>query len=685
VNGIGHVRQVGDVALCIHVNRKRPWRVKAAMRLLRTLFSLLALTLLAGWAGFAWAQSVTLNLGDLEGPEWQARQVRIELNFGGASRIEITELKALGHSYARLALTCQRLDMSGGVTRCDGGLLEAPEKMPIAFVYAPAKRSLSLTLDPEPGEHWEIDLNGPDTTARLENASLLRLAPWLPGDLLPNAGRVTGAAHFSPLLAHADLQFSNAGFSDPTGLHAGEKLAGKMSVDAKRARDQDSWTWQSSASWDDGAVFWDPLYLSNTGHTISGEGEYSGTRLIARSFTANWPHLGKVSGDFNLNLATKRFERINVVGQGLQLAALRELIPQDWLEQHDLADLALAGSVDLEWRQIGSEIERLALKVAGAGVDAPTRQMHLTGLDLDLDYDAARPGTVTLAIAELRLRKLAAGPIKSAGEFRDGSLLIPSFVVPMAGGSMHLEDIAVYSLDGELSAELRGGFTPLSMEKLTTDLDLLSMGGTISASIPKMTYAGSKLTMGGALTFKIFDGNAVVDDIRLENPFGKTPRLTADLHLHGMDLEEATGAVKFGSISGKMDIDIDELVLENWQPLSFDAKVLTSPGDFKKRISQRAVQNISSIGGAGAGAAIEASFLHVVQSFGYQKIGLSCKLAKGVCELGGAENAAQGFVIIKGGGIPSVSVVGYNRRVGWQELLGRIRAVIAGNSKMVIK
>ena len=75
-------------------------------------------------------------------------------------------------------------------------------------------------------------------------------------------------------------------------------------------------------------------------------------------------------------------------------------------------------------------------------------------------------------------------------------------------GASQVQGTAVYSLDGELSAELRGGFTPLSMEKLTTDLGLLPMGGTISASIPKMTYAGSRLTMGGALTFKIFDGDA---------------------------------------------------------------------------------------------------------------------------------------------------------------------------------
>lgn len=666
------------------VNRRRCWRVRQGMRYLR---SLLALAVLAGWAGGAFGQSLLLELGDLEGPDWKAHEVRVALNIGGASTVQIGELKALGRTYTRLSLTCTRLLMNSGVTRCEDGMLQAPEKMPVVFIYSPARRSLLLMLTPEAGERWVIDLTAGVASMQLENASLARLAPWIPGDLLPNAGRVSGSARFAPLTAHADLLFKQAGFSDPQGLHAGEKLGGKFSIDAQRAREPDPWTWNAAASWDEGAVFWDPLYLSNAGHTIVGEGEYANNRLNVRSFTAEWPHLGKIAGNFNLNLTTKRFERVSVAGKGLRLTALRELIPQDWLDHHDLADLKLAGSADLEWRQTGNDIERISLKVAGAGVDAAARKLQLKGLDVALDYDQAHPGTLNIAMAELRLRDLSAGPIKTAGEFRDGRLTIPSIIVPVVDGVFILNDIAVAGIrgQGDFSAELRGAFTPLSMARLTSGLQLLPMTGTISAVIPKMSYAKSTLSVDGALLFKVFDGDAVLDGIRLEEPFGKTPRLTANLHLHGMDLEQATGAVKFGSITGKLDVDVDQLVMENWQPLSFNARVLTTPGDFKKRISQRAVQNISSIGGAGAGAAIEASFLRVVQSFGYDKIGLSCKLAGGICELGGAENAAQGFYIIKGGGIPSVSVVGYNRRVGWQELLDRIRAVIAGNSKMVIK
>lgn len=640
--------------------------------------------LLAGLA--ARAQSLSLDLGDIDGGNWHARRVQVQLVVGGASRVTITELEVMGNRYKQLSVACRQLALGGDTVRCKDGLMEMPEKLPVEFTYDTRKRNLTLAVATPEGERWDVNLAGNESTMQLQGASLARIAPFLPGDLKPNAGKIYGTARITPTEAHADVRLEDAGFTDTPGLHAGEKLAGQLKIDASRARDGAPWQWKLAASWDKGSVFWNPLYLSNSGHTIDAEGEFAGEKVVTRRAIASWPHLGKIDSSFTLNLRTKDFEAASVKGSNLQLTALRELIPQDWLQKHDLEDMQVAGTADLDLRYVGDDIQRFIFKVAGAGVDAAERKLALRGLDLDVDYDQSRPGPFRLDIAQMRLRGLTAGPIKTEGEFRDGKLVIPSIIVPLLDGVFILNDIAVANNKGDVSAELRGAFTPLAMEKLTTGLELLSMSGTISAVIPHMTYARSTLSVDGALLFKVFDGDASVDNIRLENPFGRTPRMTADVKLRNMDLEQMTGAVQFGNITGKMDVDVSGLVLENWQPLAFDARVLTSPGDFRKRISQRAVQNISSIGGAGAGAAIQASFLSVFSSFGYDKIGLSCRLQNGICELGGAMDVSGGgFYMIKGGGMPSVNVVGYNRRVGWQELLARIKAVIDGNSKMVIK
>ena len=47
--------------------------------------------------------------------------------------------------------------------------------------------------------------------------------------------------------------------------------------------------------------------------------------------------------------------------------------------------------------------------------------------------------------------------------------------------------------------------------------------------------------------------------------------------------------------------------------------------------------------------------------------------------MGGIENVPQGYVLVRGGGIPAITVLGYNRSVGWSELLARLRRVTQGN------
>ena len=115
------------------------------------------------------------------------------------------------------------------------------------------------------------------------------------------------------------------------------------------------------------------------------------------------------------------------------------------------------------------------------------------------------------------------------------------------------------------------------------------------------------------------------------------------------------------------------------------ARVYT-PKDFDvNRIMAEIVDLVAERSGAGAAAAIQRSFLRIFETFGYRKIGLTCKLRNTVCEMGGVADTAQGYVIVQGGGIPSITVMGYNRQVGWEELVGRIKAATQSNVGPVVK
>ncbi len=49
------------------------------------------------------------------------------------------------------------------------------------------------------------------------------------------------------------------------------------------------------------------------------------------------------------------------------------------------------------------------------------------------------------------------------------------------------------------------------------------------------------------------------------------------------------------------------------------------------------------------------------------------------------EVSSQGYVIVKGGGIPAITVMGYNRQVSWHELLDRLKRVTQGNVKPIVE
>ena len=101
---------------------------------------------------------------------------------------------------------------------------------------------------------------------------------------------------------------------------------------------------------------------------------------------------------------------------------------------------------------------------------------------------------------------------------------------------------------------------------------------------------------------------------------------------------------------------IDGLRLFNWAPVAFDARLYTPPGDRSKhRISQRAVENIGSIGGGGAGvtAALSSGFLRFFDDFNYERLGLSCRLENEVCAMDGVAPGAERRLLPREGQRPA--------------------------------
>ena len=639
------------------------------------------------------AQQVALTIDRIDGPYIAASNIKGVLRAAAVTMLElrIAEVTIAGHSWRNVRVECPDLKRERDQLICAQAVLETPLKVPLSFRYSTLTKNLELTLKPAAGEEWRLTLESHGAlrtfTLAVSNGLLTRINAWWPaGWPQVNAGIVNGRLMFSDgsdTQAVADLTVADFGFADGSGLHAGEKIAAAVSLQAARRGDQ--WQWQSRLEWKSGDIFWQPLFASGGGHVLNAAGMADERRVTAERGRLALTDIGDIDFSATIEQAAGRLISANLKAAGIDIAALYAKLLQPMLQGTALGDLRCDGRADIALEVKDGAVVAVDVAFKRVSIEDKSRRFGLFGVDGNLPWRSDMATVAQLHLAGGELLQLPFGAFELPLAMHGLRVRAQQVQIPLLDGKLMVNDFDAEGGRGDWRWRFSGGIAPVSMHQLTTGLGLPVMQGALSAVIPTVSYEQSTLKVDGALLFKVFDGTVVVQNLVLENPLGQVPRLIADVDMSNLDLDLLTHAFSFGSITGRVDAQLKALELVNWEPVHFDARIRSSAGNYPRRISQAAVQNISSLGGAGAGAAIERSFLRFFEHFGYSALGLSCKLEHGVCRMGGVENVAQGYVIVKGGGIPAITVLGYNRSVGWHELISRLKRVIQDNVSPIVR
>jgi hypothetical protein len=386
------------------------------------------------------------------------------------------------------------------------------------------------------------------------------------------------------------------------------------------------------------------------------------------------------------------------------LAPWRDRYLSGWLGLAGLADLGLQGSLDAELRVADGRLAAATARLHGVDLADGKGRFRFAGLDGDLRFSGGAPVDSALRWQGGQFYGLdfaaATLPLRSAeGELR----LREAVAVPAFGGTLRFDDLVLRPpAAGEgLRLGFGLGVERLDLGAIAKALGLPAFEGELSGTIPSARYAGERLEFDGGLDVRLFGGTVHVSQLALERPFGVAPSLGADLAIDDLDLRALTGVFDFGSIDGKLDGRIAGLRLVDWNATAFDAELHTDAAAAKRagvpqRISQRAVQDISSVGDASFVASLQGRLIALFDDFGYRRIGISCRLANTVCAMGGLHAAGQpaapdtagsgpGFTIVEGAGLPRLTVVGYNRLVDWPTLLERLAAAGKGEVAPVVQ
>lgn len=399
-------------------------------------------------------------------------------------------------------------------------------------------------------------------------------------------------------------------------------------------------------------------------------------------------------------------QALDVAVHAGDLAPWRERYLSGWLGLAGLSELAITGGLDAQLRLADGNLRQADATLHAVDLADGQGRFRFDGLDGDVRFSADAPVDSALHWRGGSLYDLgfsaATLPLRSgSGELR----LREPVAVPMLGGTLRFDDLVMRPPADDEGMRLGFGLDvdQLDLGAIAKALGLPAFEGRLSGTIPNARYANERMDFDGGLDVQLLGGNIHVSQLSLERPFGVAPSLGADLAIDDLDLHALTGVFDFGSIDGKLDGRIDGLRLVDWGATAFDAELHTDAAAAKRagirqRISQRAVQDISSVGDASFVASLQGRLIALFDDFGYARIGISCRLSNEVCAMGGLHAARRavpaapdtarssaGFTIVEGAGLPRLSVVGYNRLVDWPTLLERLAAAGKGEVSPVVQ
>lgn len=676
----------------------------------------LGVALLAAWTLAAAGAALDLNVEAVEGLGWSARGVRLRLEYSPdgslsaaltARNLDLPEpVGRLERPYAR----CGRLRIGVRLVRCESLLLEPrDDRLPLdrlvgRLVLDRDSGAIEgeLAGDDGGGGRLSLRLASADTGWRVElRAQGWRFeapAPWLDPDEPPTVSAVLDAG----VRAHGrGERLDGAVFEGALAELAGANDSGTLAAEGvvaefagSAARRTGDLRFETTLRVSAGEAYAEPVYLDFGARParMRLRGAADGDAWALQAAAIEVDGLLSASGEARLvrQGAQWQIPHGELTLAGLRLPAAWEGLVQPFLAGTPFAEVESEGSVSGRLRIAEGSPAELSLRLDDVSLEARDGGLALYDVDGRLAWrgagGAAPDEPVELSWSGGYLYGIPLGPAALRFELGRGEWALAGPArIPVLDGALEIEELAFGDFTpGNARVAFDARLAPIELRGLTRALGWPSFSGTLAGELPSLRYRDGELTLGGELVARVFDGELRIAGLTVTDLLAPSARCTADVEIHGLDLEQVTDAFSFGLITGRLDGFVQGLELYGWSPVAFDARLFTPPDDRSRhRISQRAVDNIASLGGGGGAAALSQGFLRFFEDFRYDRMALGCRLEDEVCHMSGLQPTESGYLILRGSGLPRIDVIGYAEAVSWPTLVEQLRTVIESEGPVV--
>lgn len=687
-----------------------PDRRGALVRVLRVAGALAAL-----WCGQAAADAVLeFSVGTLDGAGWRATDVSVALQRADSGRLAATlragrlELPAPVGTLENVSAECLDLAVSAARFACRSLRLAPGDRAPDVLRVLAGRAEFHRDTG---AVSWELASTGAATLSiggKLDaDGWRLRLAAkaW-PLEVLASFSTALGIP-LPALAGTVDLSVTARGAGEllegavfelravslSGGNDAGTVAAEGLQLELRGS----AWSTDESLAFDarstigGGEAYIEPVYSNFDSHPLrlNLRGRVRDDRLEISRLVAVQDGILHIDA---------RGELQHTAEDGWRLQAGRLRLPeatlpgayttflQPFLAGTSLADLETAGLLRGEIEIAAGAIAEVWLELVGVHLDDRAARLAVYDLNGDLAWAPAREGRMTAHARPAHLRwsggfvyGIPFGAARLRMDAYAGRWSLPSPVsIPVLDGALQIDQLEFGDFTaGDDNVLFEARLAPVSMRELSRALDWPPLSGKVSGALPRLSYRDGVLSLGGDLSAEVFKGTVAIRNLRIERPLQPLARLRADVEFQGVELAELTQALSFGLMTGRLDGYVRGLEMIDWAPVAFDARIFTPPDSrARQRISQRAVDNIASIGGGGAGV-LSTGFLRFFEDFSYAGFALGCRLERDVCRMSGLDTRNDGYVILRGSGLPRIDVMGFAQQVSWSALVEQLAGIMA--------
>ncbi|MCI0468737.1 MAG: hypothetical protein L0Y62_01570, partial [Nitrospirae bacterium] len=434
------------------------------------------------------------------------------------------------------------------------------------------------------------------------------------------------------------------------------------------------------------------------------------------------PYL-KIRGGFDLfgtgrfgfsSFMSSREKTFSIKGETVYPERMYRALLSDYVKtRYDMKeDIQLSGlfgiDTDMKIREDGFDVKGL-IRIQNGSIRTPESRMAVSGVNMNLPIDLFHAANAhdTTALNErdgfIRIDAAQKADFKVKDIYVPVRVLRNAIYMPsetniaISGGGLRIKELKIENiLSDKRRLNLSLSLQDFDLGRFTRGIGFQGIDGRMDMELRDLEYKDGALKTDGVIAAQVFDGEVKAINLAGSNIFSSKRRILSDITFKGIDLEKLTHNVRIGKITGIIEGELNNLVIEYGEPSRFalDLRSVRKNG-VSQVFSTDAVENISVLGtgSEGVSAVLASGLNQFFKEYPYSKIGMRCNLENDVFIIRGTIFEGGREYIVRRSFFKGIDIINQNpdNKISFQDMQERLKRIIkrsnAGESggKVVVK